>query len=368
MKVLITGGHHTSALPVIDELKRRNREIEIEWVGHKHTLRDDDATTLEYSDIKKLNIPFYTIKAGKFYKNYSLNKLARIPLGFIKAFFLLLKLKPDIVLSFGGYIAAPVVFNAWLLGIPAITHEQTVVVGIANKFISRFVKRIFVSWENSREYFPKNKIIYSGLPLREDIFISRSNDFNISNDLPTIYVTGGKTGSHKLNMLIKDSLEDLLTFSNIIHQCGEHQKTNDLKDLEERLSEIKNKPKIVGKYYIRQFISNNQIGEVFEKSDLIVSRSGAHIISELYQLNKPALLIPISWVSHDEQNKNAQYLRDIGLAEILNEDTINRGIFIAKVKEMLSNLGRYKIDYKSKPKLEKKPEEIIVDEIILLTK
>jgi UDP-N-acetylglucosamine--N-acetylmuramyl-(pentapeptide) pyrophosphoryl-undecaprenol N-acetylglucosamine transferase len=170
MKIVITGGHHSSALPVIKELKERDPNITIYWFGHKYSMLKDTNTTLEYRQITQLNIPFYDIKAGKVYKTFNISRLLKVPYGFFQSFALLFKLKPDLILSFGGYLAAPTVFSGWLLRIPSITHEQTLVVGYANKFISKFARKILVSWESSAKFFPKHKVLFTGLPLRQEIF------------------------------------------------------------------------------------------------------------------------------------------------------------------------------------------------------
>lgn len=361
MKIVITGGHHSSALPVIKKL-REQKDIEIYWFGHRYSQKGNKADTLEYKEITSLEIPFFDLKAGKFYKTYDVIRLLRIPFGLIQSFILLLKVKPDIILSFGGYLAVPVVIAGWVLRIPSVTHEQTVVVGYANKLIAYFVKKIFISWKDSEKYFPKDKVIYTGIPIREAIFKSSSNFFDVNKKLPTLYVMGGKTGSHKLNEIIKESLSELLEFCNIIHQCGDSTLYKDYEGLEAFSHNLKN---MGGKYYLRKFILENEIGEVFTKADVVVARSGAHTISELLALKKPAILIPISWVSHNEQYKNAQILEEAGLAEIIEEDSLNSEMFIRVVKEFLNNIGRYKIvDSKYEKLIKKDSAEIIANELL----
>lgn len=365
MKVVITGGHHTSALPVIKELKKQNEDVEIFWFGHKHSLLGSKAETLEYKDITSLGIKFFNLNAGKFYKTYNLFRLIKIPWGFIQAFFLLIKVKPNVILSFGGYLAAPTVFSGWILGISSITHEQTVVTGYANKFISKFAKKILISWDQSRKYFPKDKVILSGLPLREQIYLSESSEFLIDNNLPTIYVTGGKTGSHKINNVILENMVSLLSKANIIHQCGDQSSTGDYEGLSNMYRKIQDK--VSGRYFLKKFVTNSEIGEVFSKADLVISRSGAHIVKELMSLKKLALLIPISWVSHNEQYKNAKLLEQQGLAEILEEKNLKKNFNIV-VERMLENLNKYRIEKEEKLQNKKKPEKIIVKQLLKAAK
>ena len=231
MKVIMTGGHHSSALPIIEEFRVKHSDAELFWVGHRHSMKGDCNDTLEYKEITALGIPFFNLYAGKVYKTYDLLRLLKVPLGFFQALVLLLRIKPDVVLSFGGYLAVPVVTAAWFLGIPSVTHEQTLVTGYANKLISRFAKKIFVSWPQSANLFPKSKVIFTGLPLRKSIFSVSSENFKSDNDLPTVFILGGKTGSHFLNNLVIKNLEEILSICNVIHQCGDNSVYNDFENL-----------------------------------------------------------------------------------------------------------------------------------------
>jgi UDP-N-acetylglucosamine--N-acetylmuramyl-(pentapeptide) pyrophosphoryl-undecaprenol N-acetylglucosamine transferase len=235
MKIVITGGHHSSAIPVVKLLKKEHKKVQIFWIGHKHSQKGNRENTLEYIEITKNKIPFFDLKAGKFYKANSIFHYLKLPLGFLHSLYLLLKIRPDMIMSFGGYLAAPVVFTGWLLRIPSVTHEQTVVTGYANKLISKFSKRILVSWKDSVKYFPSEKVRYSGLPLRESIFEVLTNNFEVDNGLPYILVIGGKTGSHLINTLIEDSLETLLSFANVIHQTGDHTQLKDYERLNDSI-------------------------------------------------------------------------------------------------------------------------------------
>lgn len=395
MKLLITGGHHTSAIPVIKKLRNNHKDIEIFWIGHKRTLKGNKADTLEYKEISSLGIPFYDLKAGKFYKTFDPVRLIKIPFGFFQSFYYLVKIKPKVILSFGGYLAVPVVISGWVLKIPSITHEQTVVAGYANKLISKFAKKVLISFEESRKFFPEKKVIYTGLPLRESIFKVRSNNFIFENNLPVIYITAGKTGSHLVNETIKICLKKLLTFSNVIHQCGEHSQYKDFEDLKRIYEKLKidqiykikqdrnyiNSSKdskiLPGKYYIRKFIFEDEIGEAYSKADLIVSRAGAHTVSELIALSKTAVLIPIPWVSHNEQNKNAKLLESRGLSIILDQKNLNENNFIDSINKALKKINTQNLnDLKEKQATQikgqkketaEKPEDKIINEIIKIS-
>jgi UDP-N-acetylglucosamine--N-acetylmuramyl-(pentapeptide) pyrophosphoryl-undecaprenol N-acetylglucosamine transferase len=361
MKIIITGGHHSSALPVISLLEKEHPKVALYWFGHRYSVMGNRSDTLEYIEVSKLGIPFFDIKAGKFYKTYNIKRLLRIPYGFFQTFYLLLKIRPNVILSFGGYLAVPTVITGWILGIPSVTHEQTVVVGYANKLISKFARKIMISWEESARYFPKEKTVYTGIPLRESLFQPVSDNFEFGNDLPVVYITAGKTGSHIINEVVEDSLDTLLEFCNVIHQCGDH---SELKDYE-RLNEIFSGAVHKGRYYARKFVFENEIGEVFSKAEVVISRSGAHTTRELLEFKKLCILVPIPWVSHDEQNKNAQVLEDRGLAVVLDEKGLSPDLLVTAVKEQISKLSGRERTY---PVFDGTPAEKIVATTLLYAK
>jgi UDP-N-acetylglucosamine--N-acetylmuramyl-(pentapeptide) pyrophosphoryl-undecaprenol N-acetylglucosamine transferase len=363
MKVVITGGHHSSALPVIKKLKEKNPDVEIFWIGHKYSAKGDTNTTLEYREIKALNIPFFDLKAGKVYKTYDVGRWAKIPLGFIQAFSCLLKIKPDVIMSFGGYLAAPVVLAGSFLAIPSLTHEQTVVAGYSNRFISRFVKKILISWKESAKFFPSKKVKYVGIPLRTSIFEIKSDSFKVNNDLPTIYVAEGKIGSHIINDVIRNSLSELLTFCNVILQCGDNSVFNDHDALIHTYEKIAGL--VSGRLFLRKFVFEEEIGEAYLRSKLVISRAGAHTTAELLALQKPCLLIPIPWVSHNEQFENASMLRRYGLGDIIEEKNLSSEVLVQKTREILNSLPHYQLNKSSALDfLKKDPAGLIADEII----
>ncbi len=360
MRVVITGGHHSSALPVISELQALHPDLEIYWLGHKYSMRGNKNPTLEYQEITAMGISFYELKAGKFYKTYNIGRLLKIPYGFFQAFYYLIKLKPDVILSFGGYLAVPVVLAGWVLRIPAVTHEQTVVAGYANKLIARFAKRIFVSWDDSCKFFPKSKVFYTGLPLRSALFEVRSNEFDINPALPTIYITAGKTGSHSINMVVKEIQHKLLEICNVIHQCGDHSQFNDYELLTKNLAG-KTFP---GKLFVRKFVYEDNIGEVFAKASVFVSRSGAHTTKEILTFKKKAVLIPIPWVSHNEQYENAKVAVKEGLAVIVDEPNLTPSLLLEAIRERLAA----KTGYDQQPEFSNEPAYLIAKDTLAYAK
>ncbi|HXK52902.1 MAG TPA: glycosyltransferase, partial [bacterium] len=227
MKIVLIGGHHSSAIPVIKELQKSDSSLELVWFGHRNSTRSNKRESLEHKEITALGLKFYSLRAGKFYRTYNPISLLMIPLGFVHALLLLIKERPDAILTFGGYLSVPVVTVGWFLRIPSVLHEQTVVVGYANKFSSFFAKRVLLSWPDSIKFFNKKKVQVVGIPIRSEIFEASSASFICEPSLPVMYITAGKSGSNKINLLINSILEHLLDEVNIIHQCGDHSQFND---------------------------------------------------------------------------------------------------------------------------------------------
>lgn len=332
ISIAFCGGHHTSSLPIIDELSKSD-EYKIIFIGRKKTFKDDKNDSLEYIDISSRNIKFYDLKTSKFFKS-NIFSFFKIFLGFFHAFYILLLENVKMVVSFGGYIAVPVVIAAFILRKKIITHEQTVVVGMGNKFISYFADRVLLTWPSSLQYFDKSKSVVIGLPLRSSFFDLSRNLFPIKNKLPTIFITCGKTGSHIINKFILDNLEFMLTHFNLIHQSGDYSVTNDFNNLEKEYLKIKDN--IKGQYYLNKFLNEDEVNSAFTTSDFLISRSGAHTIYEILHFNKKAIMIPIPWVSQNEQYLNAKLVFDAGLGLILEENNLNLDNFKTYVKRILS--------------------------------
>lgn len=314
MKILITGGHVTPALAVIEELKKR-KNIEIVFVGRKYALDFEKTPSFEYQSIKNLKIKFIELKAGRLTRIISLRSFVnflKFPFGFLRAFQILKHERPEIILSFGGYLAFPITVLGWFLNIPIFTHEQTLIPGLTNRIISFLAKKVFISFAQTARYFKKNKVVFTGNPLRTSIFQVIKRPFEVSqHDKKIIYVTGGSLGAHSLNVLIEQILNRLLDKFIVIHQTGDTEKYGDF----ERLSKIKNK-----NYFVSQHFYNDEIGFIYSVADLIVCRSGANTIFELIVLRKPAILIPLPWSASGEQKAQAKFLKAKGVAEIFYQD------------------------------------------------
>jgi UDP-N-acetylglucosamine--N-acetylmuramyl-(pentapeptide) pyrophosphoryl-undecaprenol N-acetylglucosamine transferase len=331
-KLIFCGGHHTSTLPLIDSLLESN-SYNIVFIGRQKAFKDDKNDSLEFLDIKRRNIKFYNLQTGKYYGKNPFSLLKVIG-GFFHSLYILSRERPHLIVSFGGYIAVPVVLAGFILRIKIITHEQTVVTGLGNKIIAYFANRVLLTWPSSLKYFNPVKTKVIGLPLRKALLEIPTTKFEINKNLPTIFITCGKTGSHIINEFILKNLNELLNHFNLIHQAGDYSQTNDYQNLKfvyENL-DLKNK----GKYHLFKFMFDYEVAASFKACDFIVSRAGAHTIYEIIHFKKRAILIPIPWVSYNEQYLNAKIVHNLGLGLILDETNLNYENFLSYTKRILT--------------------------------
>ena len=342
MKLVIVGGHLSPALAVIDVLPKGTQIL---FIGRKFALEGDKAFSLEYKTIAKRNIPFTEISTGRLqriFTRYTIPSLFKMPYGFTQSFFTLCSFKPDVVLGFGGYLSVPVGIVAFFLRIPLIIHEQTLEAGIANRILSFFAKKICISWESSRKFFPKEKNVLTGNPVRRfKIYDLRFKIEKENQKLPLIYITGGSSGSHFINTLVEGCIRQLLEKFIIIHQTGDAQKYHDfdrLKKLRESLPfELKER------YRLTKFVEPENIGLIMQRANLVVSRAGINTVTELIFFKKPSLLIPLPSSQKNDQLKNALYLKSLGLSEVLYQDSLNPRKFLEILIEMFDNIDKYEI-------------------------
>lgn len=362
-RILVTGGHHDPALAVIEELRKRGK-FRFYWVGHRFSLRGEKTESVEFRTISKQGIPFYDLRTGKIYKT-GLGEWLKVPLGFLQSLFLLLKIRPRLIISFGGYLAAPVVLAGFFLGIPAVTHEQTTVFGWANRFISLFARKVFVSWKSSLAFFPKRKTILTGNPIRRAVFERKTNRFRFSNSLPVVYVTGGKQGAHVINEAIRSALSKFLEKYNLIHQTGSSEVFQDYAKLTLLKGQLSQK--LQERYIVQEYFGLEEVGAVYAAADLVVGRAGANTVTELAALGKPAVLVPIPWVSRREQFRNAQILAENGAALVLPEEEFSARALLTAIDTVVSNLPNYqKAAAKLSRLVDQQASAKIADEIVRL--
>lgn len=343
MKLLIVsggGGHFSPALAVIQSMPE---DWDVTVVGRQYAFEGDKALSFEYQTAKKLGIKFRTLATGRLQRKFTrhtLSSLMKVPVGFAQALQILNEEKPDVVLSFGGYVSVPIGFAAHTLGIPIVLHEQIFSAGLSNKLIARFAKKICISWKESAEHLPKAKTVLTGNPLRKYPLSNFKSPVSNEENLPLIFITGGSGGSHAVNVLVEGCLEKLLQKYCVVHQMGDAQEFNDFARLETLKSGLPDP--LRGRYFPYKFVEPTEMFQFLMWANLVVCRSGINTVTELVYMGKPSLLIPLPYGQHDEQLENAKFVQKIGLGEVLEQEGLTSEELYGKIEEMMGNIEKYK--------------------------
>ena len=370
-KILFTGGHYNSAVSTIDWLKKAEPSIKFVWVGKKYVSVIGKKVTPEFLEVKKRNIPFYHIQAGKLFRTTSVQyvpqillNLILIPVGFVQSFLILVKERPDLIVSFGGFIALPIVICGKFFRIKSVTHEQTVILGLANRIISKVVSHIYTSWpvdlyDVDKSY--KKKMIYTGLPLSEALLNQKKKITFDNNGLPVIYVTGGKSGAGFINDIVMKSLENLVEIANVIWSFGSAISDDVFHKAQDKVEKISRKS--IGKVLLKKYLYEDDLGSVYASCDIIICRGGAHTVYEIAVLQKYAIIIPIPWVSYNEQYLNAQVLKNAGYAYILDQEKTSPYMLQVSVAKLLEK-AKQRPSYKKSVLVTKSGQENLGNEIL----
>lgn len=327
--IVFTGGHHNSALVVALHLKKEGYSIT--WIGHKFAAGGDKNVSAEYQEVTGNQIPFYELKTGKFYRQFNPFTHLKTAFGFIQALFILVKIRPKLIVSFGGYLSVPVVIAGWLLGIKSVTHEQTVIAGWANRAIAPFVRKVFLTHSSSLSSYPKEKTMVVGLPLRPELFDSKLKQ-TFSPKL--LYISCGKQGSHLVNTILFPLIPKLIKHYTVVHQTGASTQTRDI-DKARRVKESLGQ--LSDRYQFAPYFFAKEAAAYLQSAEVVVSRAGAHLTYELTALQKRTVFIPIPWVSHNEQLLNAKEAAKLTPTVIIEEkDLSSENLFsaIEKVAKM----------------------------------
>lgn len=357
MKILFTGGGTMgSVIPLIavaEEVRKRNPNTDCFWIGTK--------LGPESKVIKKYNINFRSISSGKLRRYLSWQNFVdffKVIVGFFQSIFVLSSLRPKVIVSAGGYVAAPVIWAGWLLGIPVVLYQLDARTTLTNRITTPFARVITCCLSVSLKSFPKKKTILVGSAVRKSLQHDNFHrlkerargSLGFKKDLPILLVTTGGTGSLRVNDFIESVLPELLEFAYVVHITGRNSQKFD--------REIENKDR-----YLRyKFIEDNT--EMLVVSDAIVARAGMGTLIEMAWLKKPGVIIPMP-DSHQEDN--AKYFYDKKAICLMEQDNLDRDFFVSEVKKLLNNKKEAKIlGEKAHDSVEWGAEKKIADIIIKL--
>jgi len=322
MKIVLagggTGGSVVPLLAVAEEMRKRNKMVEFLFIGTRKGKVEKNLINLSGMEYK-------SIFSGKLRRYFSLQNFFdpfRIILGFFESLLILAKYRPDVIFSAGSFVAVPVVWAGFFLGIKSVIHQQDIIPSLSNKLVASAAKKITVSFSGSLINFPKNKTVLTGNPVREEIFTGNKQralkKFNLQAGLPVILIICGGTGSRKINNLIFPIVSQLSKFCQIIHLTG---------------GKINNQ-KIANNCYRQYEFLTADLADAYAASDLIVSRAGLGVLTELVALAKPAIIIPLA---RTHQEANARYLAAKKAIICLNEEELDSKILLESMKRILTS-------------------------------
>lgn len=349
-----TGGHIYPAIAIANELKSRFPECEILFVGAQDKM--------EMQKVPQAGYKIEGLWIAGIQRSLSLENLKfpfKLMSSLVKSRKIVKNFKPDVAIGTGGFASGAVVRVAAQMGVPTVIQEQNSYPGITNKLLSKNAKAICVAYEGLEKFFPKEKIVFTGNPVRQDLLNVAENrqdaikHFDLDANKKTLLVLGGSLGARRINQLIEKEMDFILNQNvQIIWQCGkfyfEEYKKHNEKDGVQVLSFI------------------DRMDLVYAAADMIISRAGASSVSELAIVGKPTIFIPSPNVAEDHQTKNAKAIADKNGAILIKEPELDirfEDVFseVAQNQELQNNLSQ-NIKNLAKPNATKD----IVDEIVKL--
>lgn len=330
-KIVLTGGHAgTTALSVIQEIEgNKDLDWKLFWIGPKIAMEGKKTLTLEakiFPEMKTIFLPLISGRLQLKWTIWTIPSIFKIPIGFMQAFIYLIRIKPDLILSFGGFSAVPVVIVGFLLDVPIIIHEQTNVVGRANKLSSYFATKIALAREESRKYFPWEKCVLIGQPLLSQI--SKLNPKSQIGNPPIIYITGGSRGSKTLNAAVDKILVELIKSYIVIHQTGEE----DFDYFLQKRADLNNYH-----YEVYSFIDPRKLDSIYKRADIVICRGGANTVAEIIYLARPSIIVPITLSYKNEQLENAHFAQKYGISIIITENNLTASLLLKKINFLAKN-------------------------------
>lgn len=329
MRVIITaggtGGHIYPALSIINKIKEKEKDSEFLYIGTTDRMEKDIVPKLgiKYVGINAIGLSKNIIKMSKFlyYTCSGIGKCKKI----IKEF------NPDIVIGVGGYVITPVVLAAHKLNKRIVLHEQNSIPGKANMFLSKYADAVFISMESSSKYFKNSNVIFTGNPRSEDVLKAvpaLKKDYGLTDRKKLVLITTGSLGAGTINKKITSMLSKF-----------------DGKDYEVLLvtgkasyDEIKSL-KVPSNVKIVSYIEN--MSGVLKFTDLIVSRAGATILSELTALGIPSIIIPSPYVANNHQEINALDMEENGASVVIREKDLTEDVLFSEIDKILSDKDLY---------------------------
>jgi UDP-N-acetylglucosamine--N-acetylmuramyl-(pentapeptide) pyrophosphoryl-undecaprenol N-acetylglucosamine transferase len=306
-----TGGHIFPAVAIANALRREDPSLSVLFVGAKGKMEMEKVPQAGY-EIRGLDIAGFN--RSSLIKNFTLP--FKIMKSFVQVSEIIKSFRPDAVVGVGGYSTYPVLRYAQSRRIPTFIHESNSFAGKSNILLGKKATKIFVSGDGMEKFFPKDRIVVTGNPIRQsiaDLRISREEGirfFKLDPSRKTVFVTGGSLGGKNINEAIAASIEEFsINDLQLIWQAG-----RSFADTAKQVSDGRRN------VWTSDFIA--QMEYAFAAADIVVSRSGAMAVSELCVVNKPVIFVPFPFAAEDHQTVNARRLVDKGAALMVTDEEV----------------------------------------------
>ncbi|MFH0830630.1 MAG: undecaprenyldiphospho-muramoylpentapeptide beta-N-acetylglucosaminyltransferase [Parcubacteria group bacterium] len=318
-----TGGHAYPVVAVAQEIRQLDPKAQFLWLGSK--------AGQEQAVASKAEIAFRTVPTGKFRRYFSLWTLVdifKVPLGVLRAWFILAEFKPDVVFSKGGFVSYPVVLAAWLLDLPILLHETDSVPGLANRKLVKKATLIATSFPIVAHELPEDKTVFTGQPIRTEVLQGSAErareQLKLDGSKPVLAIFGGSQGALALNEVVAQMLPDLLPHFSIVHQVGAKNLEN-LRPLAQKYAD---------RGYRIAGIFEEDYGDVLALADIIVSRASGQV-HEYAALGKPVILIPLPGSGSNHQVMNAFSLQKQNAAIMLEQANLTSELLRSEIMKLL---------------------------------
>ncbi len=331
-----TGGHIYPAVAIANELKAKNPDIEILFVGAEGKMEMEKVPKAGY---KIIGLPIAGINRSNMLANIGLPfKLIR---SLWKTYRVIRNFKPAVAIGVGGYASGPTLIMANFLGVPTLIQEQNSFAGVTNKNLAKKAKKICVAYPGMERFFPSEKIVLTGNPVRKDILETASKreqalqHFGLSEDRKILLIIGGSQGARTINESILAGLNDLISNDlQIIWQTGKLF-IQQAKAAVEALQ--------TNRVFVSDFIYEMDLA--YAAADLVVSRAGALSVSELCLTGKPSILVPFPAAAEDHQTQNALSLVNANAAWLVRdaearEKLVDKAIELANDPKIMNELSK----------------------------
>lgn len=329
-----TGGHLYPAIAIAEEVRRMDPSARIEFAGTERKI--------EARVVPQKGYPFHAVWISGFSRSLRVSNLLfplKVIVSLVQSFFLILRLRPTIVVGTGGYVCGPVLFAASMLGVPTVVHESNSYPGVTTRLLAARVSRVFTTFEVTKRWLsPKSVTELVGNPTRAELSaMSRADGaafFGLSPERPTLFAFGGSLGATSINTAMPQLVLEAVTNGwQVLWQTGETDW--------QAASTVPVHPSVK----VMKYVDRMDCG--YAAADLVISRSGATTLAELTRLGKPAILVPYPHAAANHQELNAQAMVEAGAAVMIKDADLSDRL-IPEVRALMNDhAARTAMGYKS---------------------